>query len=311
MTRLLAIDWGTSSLRGALMDSAGQVVGERSFARGILTVPGGHFPTVFDECFGDWMTSGVLCLMSGMVGSRQGWQEAPYCPCPAGFDDIASKLVWLRAGRMAIVPGLSFDDKGVPDVMRGEEVQIFGALELLALKQARLVLPGTHSKWVRVEAGRITQFSTWMTGEFFSLLRHHSILARMMPAEAASSVVSTHPAEPSAADYAAFDQGVQQALQGASLLHTAFSARTLALFDKLPADVLPHYLSGLVIGEEVRAQHLSDLISLGENLVMMGSPALTGWYSRALAQRGVNTQTVGAMASWHGLHALAKTLHLV
>lgn len=310
MTQLLAIDWGTSSLRGALMDATGHVVGERSFARGILTVPAGHFPTVFEECFGDWMTPGVLCLMSGMVGSRQGWKEAPYCPCPAGFADIAAKLVWLQPGRMAIVPGLRVEVAGVPDVMRGEEVQIFGALELLGLKNAQLVLPGTHSKWVRVEAGRITQFSTWMTGEFFSLLRHHSILARMMPAEAASSGVSTHPAEPSAADLAAFDQGVQYALQSTSLLHTAFSARTLALFDKLPAAVLPHYLSGLVIGEEVRAQDLNGLSS-GDNLVMMGSKALTGWYSRALAQRGVRAQTVGDMASWHGLHALAQTLHLV
>lgn len=310
MTQLLAIDWGTSSLRGALMDSAGQVVGERSFARGILTVPAGHFPTVFEECFGDWMSPGVLCLMSGMVGSRQGWQEAPYCPCPAGFADIAAKLVWLQPGRMAIVPGLSFDASGVPDVMRGEEVQIFGALELLGLKNARLVLPGTHSKWVQVEAGRITQFSTWMTGEFFSLLRQHSILARMMPAEHESSGVSTHPTGPSAADLAAFDQGVQEALQGASLLHTAFSARTLALFDKLPAEVLPRYLSGLVIGEEIRAQNLSSL-DADESLVMMGSAALTPWYERALTQRGVQVRTVGDTASWHGLHALARTLRLV
>lgn len=307
---LLAVDWGTSWLRGALLDSRGKVVGERSFARGILTVRADHFPTVFEECFGDWMSPGVLCLMSGMVGSRHGWQEAPYCPCPAGFADIASKLVWLQPGRMAIVPGLSYDVSGVPDVMRGEEVQVFGALELLGLKDAQLVLPGTHSKWVRVEAGRITQFSTWMTGEFFSLLRQHSILARMMPAEAASSGVSTHPAEPSAAHLAAFDQGVQQALQGVSLLHTAFSARTLALFDKLPAELLPRYLSGLVIGEEVRAQDLSKL-KTGESLVMMGSPLLTPWYQRALAQRGVKVRTVGEAASWHGLHALAKALRLV
>lgn len=310
MPTLLAIDWGTSSLRGALMDGDGQVVGERSFARGILTVPAGHFPTVFDECFGDWMIPGVLCLMSGMVGSRQGWQEAPYCPCPAGFTDIAAKLLWLQPGRMAIVPGLSFNANGVPDVMRGEEVQIFGAMALLGLKDARLVLPGTHSKWVQVEAGRITQFSTWMTGEFFSLLRQHSILARMMPAEHEGSGVSTHTAEPSVADRAAFDQGVQLALQGASLLHTAFSARTLALFDKLPADVLPRYLSGLVMGEEIRAQNLSSL-GTDESLVMMGSAALTPWYERALAQRGVQVRTVGDTASWHGLHALARSLRLV
>jgi 2-keto-3-deoxy-galactonokinase len=96
------------------------------------------------------MTPGTLCLISGMAGSKQGWREAPYCACPAGFDAIAAQLEWVEPGRIAIVPGLSIDRSGVPDVMRGEETQIFGALQLLGLDNARLVLPGTHSKWVTV-----------------------------------------------------------------------------------------------------------------------------------------------------------------
>jgi len=132
---LVALDWGTSSLRGALIAEDGRVLEERTFARGILTVDKSGFAAVFDSCFGDWMQPGGLCLIAGMAGSQQGWLEAPYCPCPAGFADIAGQLAWVTfngPGRIAIVPGLSIDKDGVPDVMRGEETQAFGALELLA-----------------------------------------------------------------------------------------------------------------------------------------------------------------------------------
>ncbi|MCZ8258100.1 MAG: 2-dehydro-3-deoxygalactonokinase [Bacteroidia bacterium] len=292
MSRLVAVDWGTSSLRGALLDSDGAVLEERSFARGILTVPAGGFPDVFNTCFGEWMTPGGLCLISGMAGSKQGWREAPYCACPAGFDDIAANLEWVEAGRIAIVPGLSIERGGVPDVMRGEETQIFGALQLLGLNHARLVLPGTHSKWATVTDTRVTDFSTWMTGEFYALLRQHSLLARMLPQ-----------ADP-AHDAAAFDQGVAHALTGPGLLNTAFSTRTLSLFNRMATEALPSYLSGLVIGEELKSQQLPR----GEAVVVMGAEALTARYEQALAQLGVSVQRVGAGATWRGLRAIADTL---
>lgn len=292
MSRLVAVDWGTSSLRGALLDSDGAVLEERSFARGILTVPAGGFPDVFKTCFGDWMTPGALCLISGMAGSKQGWREAPYCACPAGFDAIAAKLEWVEAGRIAIVSGLSIERGGVPDVMRGEETQIFGALQLLGLNDARLVLPGTHSKWVTVADNKVADFSTWMTGEFYALLRQHSLLARMMPE-----------GDP-APNAAAFDQGVAHALAGPGLLNTAFSTRTLSLFNRMTTDALPCYLSGLVIGEELKSQRLPR----GEPVVVMGAEALTARYEQALAQLGVPVQRVGAGATWRGLRAIADTL---
>lgn len=292
MSRLIAVDWGTSSLRGALLDSDGAVLEERSFARGILTVSAGGFPDVFTSCFGDWMTPGALCLISGMAGSKQGWREAPYCACPAGFDAITAQLEWVEAGRIAIVPGLSIERGGVPDVMRGEETQIFGALQLLGLNDARLVLPGTHSKWVTVADNKVTDFSTWMTGEFYALLRQHSLLARMLP--------ETDPAP----DAAAFDQGVAHALAGPGLLNTAFSTRTLSLFNRMATEALPSYLSGLVIGEELKSQQLPR----GEPVVVMGAEALTARYEQALAQLGVPVQRVGAGATWRGLRAIANTL---
>lgn len=292
MTHLLAVDWGTSSLRGALLDNQGQVQEERSFARGILTVTSGEFPAVFESCFGAWMSPGTLCLISGMAGSQQGWLEAPYCACPAGFDDLAAQLVWLEPGRIAIVPGLSVEKDGVPDVMRGEETQVFGALQLLGLDNARLVLPGTHSKWVTVAHRRVTDFSTWMSGEFYALLRQHSILSRTLPAS-----------EP-APDAGAFEQGVAHALHGDGLLHTAFSTRTLSLFKRMATDALPSYLSGLVIGEELKSQSLQR----DDTVVVMGAEALTARYEQALAQCGVAVQRVGNNATWRGLHAIANTL---
>jgi 2-dehydro-3-deoxygalactonokinase len=166
MTRLIAIDWGTSSLRGALLDATGKVLEERSDARGILTVPEGGFPAVFEALFGDWMRlEGARCLISGMAGSKQGWVEAPYCACPAGRVEVGRKIIDIDAvldipgARIAIVPGLSDEHAGVPDVMRGEEVQIFGAMSITGLDDGVFVLPGTHNKWVTVKKGRVRAFA--------------------------------------------------------------------------------------------------------------------------------------------------------
>ena len=291
---LVALDWGTSSLRGALIAADGHVLGERAFARGILTVDQGGFAQVFETCFGDWMQPGVLCLIAGMAGSQQGWLEVPYCPCPAGFSDIAAQLAWVESKRIAIVPGLSMDKDGVPDVMRGEETQVFGALQLLGLDNARMVLPGTHSKWVIVFDGQVTDFSTWMTGELYALLRQHSILARTLPAEDAAH------------DESAFAQGVTHAMESPSLLHTAFSTRTLSLFKRMATHALPSYLSGLVIGEELKCQQLKS----GDGVVVVGAEALTKKYEQALNQLGVSTQCVNNQATWHGLRAIADTLKI-
>lgn len=291
MRSLVAVDWGTSSLRAARIGADGSVLEQRSSARGILTVPAGGFPQVLQDTCGDWLTGDALCLVSGMAGSRQGWREAPYCACPAGFAEVAQHLAWIEPGRIALVPGLSCEVAGVPDVMRGEEVQVFGAMELLRQREGTFVLPGTHSKWVRVEEGRIVSFATYMSGEVYALLRQHSILARTLPAE-----------EP-ALDEAAFTRGVRHAQEAGSLLHGAFSARTLALFDRLPGEALASYLSGLVIGEELRARGHPAAPP-----VLVGSPALCARYRLALQATGCEARSLGAEATWRGLWALAQTL---
>jgi 2-dehydro-3-deoxygalactonokinase len=291
---LLAIDWGTSSLRGALLAEDGSVLQETSAARGILTVPAGGFRQVFDDTFGPWFAQARLALICGMAGSRQGWVEAPYAPCPAGLAELASGLAWIEPGRIAIVPGLVCERDGTPDVMRGEETQVFGALQLLGLRDAQLVLPGTHSKWVHAGAGRVESFATFMTGEVYALLRRQSILARGMPEEEDGELHED-----------AFEQGLQQARKSAGLLQSAFSARTLALFDRLPARALPSYLSGLVIGDELRAQGAS----LAPEIVVMANAALARRYAIALKAWGVRSvRTLGSEATWQGLRMVAHTL---
>lgn len=298
MTDFVALDWGTSSLRVARIDAQGNVLEQHHSDDGILQVPFGGFPQVFARAVERWrLPPGTLCLASGMVGSRQGWIEAPYCPCPADFRVLASRIAWVPDApgglRVGIVPGLSTELRAVPDVMRGEEVQVFGALQLLGLRNGAFIHPGTHSKWVRVEQDRIVSFATFMTGEFYALLRRHSILARTLPPEDGPL------------DEAAFVRGVVQAREAGSLLHGAFSARTLALFARLPDAALPSYLSGLVIGEELRAHRLENSEA---SPVLVGAEALTRRYQLALTTYGLHATVLGDEATWRGLATLAQTL---
>jgi 2-dehydro-3-deoxygalactonokinase len=156
-----------------------------------------------------------------------------------------------------------------------------------------MVLPGTHSKWVQVRGGRIEGFRTFMTGELYALLRHHSILARTLPQDEGEL------------DRQAFRRGLAHARESASLLHAAFSVRTLALFDRMPAAAMPSYLSGIVIGDELRAQGLQDMQL---PVVVIGSETLMERYQLAFAWEGVAAQTVGEQASWRGLCAIAREL---
>lgn len=291
-TALIAVDWGSSALRGARLNAAGVVLEEAAFPHGTLSVAPGAFTGVFDACFGAWQAhSNALCLISGMAGSRQGWSEAPYCACPAGFNALVAHLHWLHPGRLAIVPGLCTEQGNTPDVMRGEEVQVMGAMVLTGQADGCFVLPGTHSKWVTVAQQRVTGFQTFMTGEFYAWLSQHSLLARSMDAAAPF-------------DGPAFDRGVQAALAGKSLLQTAFSTRTLSLFERMGSGALASYLSGLVIGDELRARPTRDDAAV----VLIGAGPLTERYARALAHAGLASTRLGSQATWAGHHAIAQHL---
>jgi 2-dehydro-3-deoxygalactonokinase len=290
---LVGVDWGTTSLRVARLDANGQAIEERELPRGILSVETGGFAKVFEEACGGWMTAGALAICCGMAGSRQGWIEAPYASCPAALTDLASKLAWALPGRVAVVPGLVCEHSGVPDVMRGEETQAFGALKLLGQDAAHIVMPGTHSKWARVRRGRMESFVTFMTGEFYAILRQHSILVRTLAADNGEL------------DEGALRRGVDYAMTCGNLLHAAFSARTLALFNELTPQAGHSYLSGLLIGEELRSRqlHASD-----EPLVLVGASGLVRRYGVALSHLGLAFQAMGQEATWRGLAAIAELL---
>jgi 2-dehydro-3-deoxygalactonokinase len=240
------------------------------------------------------MGAGTLCLISGMAGSRQGWREAPYCPCPSGFDDIAQHLQWIEKDRIGIVPGLSTWNDDTPDVMRGEEIQIFGALAAQQIQTAQFVLPGTHSKWAQVLDGKISTFKTFMTGEFYALLSQHSILAKTcLPDAPLKKEV--------------FIDGVMQSQKSGGLLHHAFSARSLALFEKLNPAQSSSYISGLLIGEEIKSAK-ADRHDDSTPLFILGNGQLTQRYGFAMDALGLSATALPDEVTWSGLWALAHHL---
>ena len=167
---LIAIDWGTTSARAYRLDARGRILDEQSAPLGVQKVEPGKFAQALTAVLGGEIPQDVPMIASGMIGSRQGWIEAPYRDCPADFDDIAAALTPVPGTRLRIVPGLVCRDAdGVPDVMRGEEVQVFGAMQLLDVRELTAVLPGTHSKWVHAHHGRIAVGSTPTGGARFML----------------------------------------------------------------------------------------------------------------------------------------------
>src|SRR5579871_490038 len=174
---LIAIDWGTSSFRAYRIARDGAILDSIETQDGVATIAPGGFADAFLRLVGAWLQAdpATPVLASGMVGSRNGWREAPYVSCPADLADIVAHVVVVTAGgtRVPIAPGLSYvDERGQPDVMRGEEVEILGLAEA---GDALIVLPGSHSKWARVESGRVLRFRTFVTGELFSAIRDHTL----------------------------------------------------------------------------------------------------------------------------------------
>jgi 2-dehydro-3-deoxygalactonokinase len=273
---LISIDWGTSSFRALLASETGEVLDSVETNRGILKVAAGEHERVLAEAVGAWREqSGAPIVMSGMIGARQGWVEAPYAACPAGLREVASAMSTIPTkalGPILVVPGLSvIDSHGAPDVIRGEETQIFGALAASGANEGLFVLPGTHSKWARVEARRVTSFATYMTGEVFAVLKNHSILGRLMSEGEELGE--------------GFDDGVGAAARlerPGDLLHAIFMTRTLGLFDRLRPAQLPDYLSGLLIGAEIIAAARGAV-----QAIVVASPNLTARYRQAGAHLGV------------------------
>jgi 2-dehydro-3-deoxygalactonokinase len=284
---MIGVDWGTTSFRAFRIARDGTIRDRRVALRGLLNVPDNRFADTLREEIGPWLAAGEQhVLLAGMIGSRQGWKEAPYLSCPAGAREVADCLVDIEFdwGQVKLVPGLSAaDEAGVAEVMRGEETQVFGVLGAMG-HSALACLPGTHSKWVKVEHGRIIRFTTHMTGETFGALCGHTILGRMMREGPAGG-------EP-------FDEGVRRSRDPGGLLHHIFGARSLVLAGQLAETDAQAYLSGILIGHEVRAALPAEP---GQVVHTIGAPELTVLYARAISACGGYPERHDGEAAARGL----------
>ncbi|SFU45043.1 2-dehydro-3-deoxygalactonokinase [Pseudoduganella namucuonensis] len=283
LASLIGVDWGSTGLRAFLVGTDGLALAERATSRGASTLSGKEaFAEVLEQVAGDWMRArpDLKVLACGMVGSLHGWLDVPYAVCPANAPALAAGVAVTPNGEAHIVPGLLYDDGELPpDVMRGEETQILGALALRPELQGAscIVLPGTHSKWAQVRDGEVQRFATHMTGELYAVLRQHSVLGRLMESGGGF-------------DEAAFNDGIDAARVNGHLGvgHQMFAARTLGVTGRLPAAALADYLSGLLIGHELRA----GLAWRGEAgldqapLALVGSRELCRRYELALRRYG-------------------------
>jgi 2-dehydro-3-deoxygalactonokinase len=288
----IAGDWGTSRLRLYLCDETGHVMARGEGEGASVPDCAGRFTaavTAWDRAHGK-----LPAVLGGMVGSTIGWREVPYLSCPARPEGIAdAALRFSHEDRLiAIVPGLSCTARtGAPDVMRGEETQILGALRLdPVLSKGRHIfcMPGTHAKWVLVEDGAVLEFQTALSGELFELLRKHSVLAR--------DGGEVRP------DSEAFARGLDfvRSNPDADLLHLLFSARSRVVTGSMPREEGASYLSGLVLGADVGTA--VSLLKISGMVHLICTPALATLYGAALARYGVSTAVIdGDRAALAGL----------
>jgi 2-dehydro-3-deoxygalactonokinase len=285
---LIGIDWGTTRLRAFRIDRNGRVLERRDSDHGVIHIQQGGFESAFRSAIDGWPVD-LPILMCGMVGSRQGWLEMPYCPCPVQAVDLSRALGTIATDRgfVRILGGVSATVDGRHDVMRGEETQIFGVIQPSGSQL--VVAPGTHSKWAIVQDAAIVGFRTYMTGELYAMLREHSILGRLMKGEAAAPLEEN-----------SFMDGVRTAYEDQDLLHSLFNVRTEALFDKKRPEQLASYLSGILIGSEVSGAVRRHSV---DSAVIISSRELGNLYQMALSAAGLRN-----ISNVDGDHAAAQGL---
>ena len=297
-------DWGTSNLRLYLCGMDGSILGEKT-GPGIAEVrekAGDIFLSIIE----DWTNEHgpMQATLSGMVGANIGWREIPYLECPLAISEVSHKLESFRAEdhQITIIPGMrAINPLGAPDVMRGEETQIFGAMQLLPqLREGDhlFCLPGTHTKWVKTKNGRLETFLTAVSGELFGLFHSHSVLL---------DKTSTPPSEITPA----FEAGLSRTrtLNETALLHLFFEVRSQQLTGALSAEEAVAYLSGLITGRDVSGA----LATFGEaaisSCILVGADMLTNLYNAAFKLHNISVETLsGQAASIAGLKAVHTSL---
>ncbi|NBJ11763.1 2-dehydro-3-deoxygalactonokinase [Microvirga arsenatis] len=277
--RFIVADWGTTRFRGYLIENE-TVLDQVSSEEGVSALRQGQHRDVFLRQCGSWLQAepDAPVLLVGMVGSREGWVEAPYASCPAGPAEIAQALVPVDLGngrKGYIIPGLFCEPaSGAADVMRGEETLAMGT----GIEDGLICSAGTHPKWILMKNGRVERFATFMTGEMYALLREHSMIGR--PA--------TEPQDPRG-----FDRGLDAAERNAGearagLLHLLFSARASVVSNRMHSSLLAPYLSGLLTGDEINGA-LSQF-GRPSSVTILAAPERAELYVHALERHGIRAE---------------------
>ncbi len=304
----ISVDWGSSNIRTRLVGADGSIVETRSSNNGVFGIVGGDFKKALEPLVGDWVATWACPMVaSGMIGSRNGWLDTGYLWCPVALNTVADHVHTIRDFFVIdgtyvdfafhIIPGIQcIDAWDNLDVMRGEETEVFS---LCGLHKQLCVVPGTHSKWVQVNAqGEITSFWTAMTGELYSLLTAKSSLSALMSFGASSS--------------SAFARGVVLGFQSScELLHSLFSVRTLVLRDSLAKHEAPDYLSGMLIGQEIRSARQYFQWTDAVEIPVIGSGALGARYVEALDILGVGRGLLVEHAATAGQRLIARAAGII
>jgi 2-dehydro-3-deoxygalactonokinase len=297
---LLACDWGTTNLRAWTLNGAGEVVAQADFDLGVSQLGPGEAARRFADTVRPQLEAHDLpAIICGMAGSDRGWISAPYLEIPADLAKLAKALLAAPGdGPLArIVPGLRCRrPDGEPDVMRGEETQIAGWLSQdPARREGRRLIchPGTHTKWVIVQDGRIERFITAMSGELFALLTRHSLMR-----------TTGDPDDP-----AAFDEGLAAAGEGEALAVRLFAGRSRVVTGERSPTTTAAFLSGVLIGADVAASPAVLGWPQPERVELMGDERLCSWYQRAMETRGIAVEfhsgEDAAVAGLMSLHRMA------
>ncbi len=291
---MIAVDWGTSNFRAFRVSAEGSVFARASSPQGILRVGEGNFEEALRAEVGVWLAAGEKhILLCGMIGSRQGWVEAEYLPCPIGIAELADAVVRVpfEGAKVRLVPGvIGPDAAGVPELMRGEETAAMGIQEAFG-GSGLVCFPGTHSKWIQLSDRKIVSFTTCMTGELYGALRKCTILERTM---------TSNPA----VDKTAFHHGIARSVDSGGLLHHLFGVRTLPLMGQLKEEKSASYLSGLLIGHEVRAT-----MPKGSHVHLVGAAHLCDLYAQVIEACGGVATMEDEDAAALGLAAIGRRLH--
>jgi 2-dehydro-3-deoxygalactonokinase len=290
----LIIDWGSTNFRAFAMDNKGNLVDKIDHKLGLLQITDGKFAPSLQQILSDWLGAfqSFPIVMAGMVGSAQGWIPVPYITTPVNINNLgeqASSFILPWGAQATIIPGVSYSDaSGNKDVMRGEEVQLFGLIKMINETNATALFPGTHSKHIEFSNNQLNQFSTYMTGELFSILSAQSILGRDLPKQKPSE--------------SAFYKGVIESNTN-NLTHQLFMTRTHRLFGDIEESAILDYLSGLLIGYETREIQ-------AKHVYLVGSEKLSTRYQVACQALSINTTFInGDDAFLAGMLEIIKVIN--